>query len=180
MAAIRRMLAVLLLAVVGLGVTATAAQAVNPPVRAQYCDTRDPSLARQETFPTGPLLINNRRLVLRELYRTTGSTIYLETVRRLADAAPASPLVQGGVLTESCDQPGQSCDDNQRQFKGIFMGHLTAAGQRYRSCADTRATTLCNGRDTLNRTRSRWVQSSSAPPGRRTQASALSALLAAS
>ena len=28
------------------------------------------------------------------------------------------------MLTESCDAPGQTCDDNQKQFKGIFARYL--------------------------------------------------------
>src|SRR5215211_2316020 len=49
---------------------------------------------------------------------TTGST-------GPADAALNSALlVRAGVLTESCDHGTATCDDNQKQFKGIFMRYL--------------------------------------------------------
>ncbi|WP_432824484.1 glycoside hydrolase family 76 protein [Dactylosporangium sp. CA-092794] len=114
-----------------------------------------------------------------ELYRATGSATYQDAARRLGTAALASPLVQGGVLTESCD-PAGTCDDNQKQFKGIFMRYLAEAGPQFQSFADTQAATLWNGRDSLNRVSSRWAQSASAPPDWRTQAAALQALLVAS
>ncbi|MFG2387201.1 glycoside hydrolase family 76 protein [Streptomyces avermitilis] len=60
-----------------------------------------------------------------ELWRTTGDSSLLTTARTLADAAISSPaLTSNGVLTESCDLGSASCDDNQKQFKGIFMRHF--------------------------------------------------------
>jgi hypothetical protein len=114
-----------------------------------------------------------------ELFRATGSTAYQDAARRLGTAAVTSPLVQGGVLTESCDRTGQTCDDNQKQFKGVFMRYLAEAGQQFQSFADTQANGLWNGRDPMNRIGSRWAPPAS-PPDWRTQASALSALLVAS
>jgi len=114
-----------------------------------------------------------------ELFRATGSTAYQDAARRLGTAALNSSLVQGGVLTESCDRTGQTCDDNQKQFKGVFMRYLTEAGQQFQSFADAQATSLWNGRDPMNRIGSRWAPPAS-PPDWRTQASALSALLVAS
>ncbi|GAA4260606.1 glycoside hydrolase family 76 protein [Dactylosporangium darangshiense] len=114
-----------------------------------------------------------------ELFRATGSTAYQDAARRLGTAALNSSLVQGGVLTESCDRSGQTCDDNQKQFKGVFMRYLAEAGQQFQSFADTQATGLWNGRDPMNRIGSRWAPPA-APPDWRTQASALSALLVAS
>src|SRR5882724_1708443 len=35
-----------------------------PQVCALYCDTRDPSLARQETFPVGQKTVNGRQVML--------------------------------------------------------------------------------------------------------------------
>src|SRR5690349_18665273 len=55
-----------LLAVV-LTIAAIAPPAVQPlaaPVCAVYCDTRDPSLAREETFPVAEKVVNGRRIVL--------------------------------------------------------------------------------------------------------------------
>ncbi|MGI5241748.1 glycoside hydrolase family 76 protein [Dactylosporangium sp. CA-139066] len=114
-----------------------------------------------------------------ELFRATGSTAYQDAARRLGTAALNSSLVQGGVLTESCDRTGQTCDDNQKQFKGVFMRYLAEAGQQFQSFADAQAASLWNGRDPMNRVGSRWAPPAS-PPDWRTQASALSALLAAS
>ncbi|MFD8257531.1 glycoside hydrolase family 76 protein [Streptomyces griseoluteus] len=60
-----------------------------------------------------------------ELWRSTGSSRYLDAAKRLADAALSSTaLTRDGVLTESCDVGGASCDDNQKQFKGVFVRHL--------------------------------------------------------
>ncbi|WP_432968565.1 glycoside hydrolase family 76 protein [Dactylosporangium sp. CA-233914] len=112
-----------------------------------------------------------------ELYRATGTATYQDAARRLGTAALNSSLVHSGILTESCD-PGQSCDDNQKQFKGVFMRYLAEAGQ-FQSFADTQANTLWSGRDPMNRIGSHWAPPSS-PPDWRTQASALQALLVAS
>ncbi|MEV4516921.1 glycoside hydrolase family 76 protein [Dactylosporangium sp. NPDC049525] len=112
-----------------------------------------------------------------ELYRATGTTAYLDRARQLGAAALASPLVRSGVLTESCDVTGQTCDDNAKQFKGIFMGYLAEAGTQFSSFRTNQANTVWNGRDTLNRVSSRWAASSTAVADWRTQASALSAVL---
>ncbi|MFD0591762.1 hypothetical protein ACFQZ4_03645 [Catellatospora coxensis] len=56
------LMTVLLVAAAGT-VVATPASAA-PAVCALYCDTRDPSLARQETFPVPEVNLNGRRLVL--------------------------------------------------------------------------------------------------------------------
>jgi hypothetical protein len=123
-----------------------------------------------------------------EVWRATGDSSALATARRLADAAVASPaLVSGGVLTESCDTATASCDDNGKQFKGVFMRYLqdlnSVTGNAYGSFAATQANTLWStDRDSLNRLGERWSggQSGPNPVDWRTQASALSALLAAS
>ncbi|MFJ8001030.1 glycoside hydrolase family 76 protein [Streptomyces sp. NPDC096310] len=121
-----------------------------------------------------------------QLWRSTGSGRYLDTARRLADAAISSPaLTTGGVLTESCDLGTRSCDDNQKQFKGIFMRHLSdladatgsASYQAYiRRQADSVWST---DRDSLNRLGQRWAGASPNPADWRTQAGALEALTAA-
>lgn len=83
-----------------------------------------------------------------ELWRTTGDGSLLTTARTLADAAISSPtLTSGGVLTESCDVGSASCDDNQKQFKGIFMRNFadlakaTGSGT-YQSYVQKQADTL--------------------------------------
>ncbi|WP_037627607.1 glycoside hydrolase family 76 protein [Streptomyces aureus] len=123
-----------------------------------------------------------------EVWRATGSAATLATARRLADAALASPsLVSAGVLTESCDAPASDCDDNAKQFKGIFMRYLqdldSVTGHAYRAFATTQADTVWStDRDSLNRLGQRWSGGGSGthPNTRdwRTQASGLSALLA--
>ncbi|WP_433888947.1 glycoside hydrolase family 76 protein [Streptomyces sp. CA-111067] len=124
-----------------------------------------------------------------EVWRATGDSAALSTARRLADAATVSPaLVSGGVLTESCDTVDASCDDNAKQFKGVFMRYLddlnSATGGAYAAFARTQADSVWNAdRDSLVRLGERWAGADPAahPNVRdwRTQASALSALLAA-
>ncbi|MFI6335730.1 glycoside hydrolase family 76 protein [Streptomyces sp. NPDC050535] len=121
-----------------------------------------------------------------ELWRSTGSGRYLDTAKRLADAAISSPaLTRGGVLTESCDVGTASCDDNQKQFKGIFMRHFgdlasATTSNTYRAYVTKQADSIWAGdRDTLNRLGQRWSGTSPNPSDWRTQASALEALTAA-
>jgi hypothetical protein len=124
-----------------------------------------------------------------EVYRATGDAADLSQARTLATAALSSPaLVTGGILTESCDSTSADCDDNAKQFKGVFMRYLedldSVTGGAYSSFAATQANAVWNSdRDSLNRLGVRWNgQGSSAHPDTadwRTQASALSALLAA-
>lgn len=124
-----------------------------------------------------------------EIWRATGDASALATARRLADAANASPaLTSGGILTESCDAPSSDCDDNAKQFKGVFMRYLQdldpAIGGAYASFARTQADSVWSrDRDSLDRLGERWAGGgTSAHPDVadwRTQASALSALLAA-
>jgi predicted alpha-1,6-mannanase (GH76 family) len=118
-----------------------------------------------------------------EVWRATGNAGILTQARRLADAGTTAPqLVQSGLLTESCD-PTNTCDDNQKQFKGIFIRYLTeldqATGGAYGGFLRTQSNAVWNAdRDSLNRAGERW--SGANPNGRdwRTQASALSAVLA--
>jgi Glycosyl hydrolase family 76 len=124
-----------------------------------------------------------------EIWRATGDANALSTARRLADAAVASPsLVTNGILTESCDAPTADCDDNGKQFKGVFMRYLqdlnSATGNAYGAFARTQADTVwTDDRDALNQLGERWAGggTSDHPNVRdwRTQASGLSALLAA-
>lgn len=123
-----------------------------------------------------------------EIWRATGDSSALATARRLADAAVASPsLVTAGVLTEPCDTASSGCDDNGKQFKGIFMRYLqdldSVTGDAYGTFAHTQAQAVWNDdRDTLDRLGERWAGpgDGSAPDAWdwRTQASAVSALLA--
>jgi Predicted glycosyl hydrolase len=123
-----------------------------------------------------------------ELWRATRDPQILTTVRKLADAAiSADGLVANGVLTESCDALDQTCDDNGKQFKGIFMRYWTdlvdtTHDQGYASFLDTQAETLWNDdRDAAGRLGTRWSGATSDDHPNvfdwRTQASALSALI---
>jgi hypothetical protein len=118
-----------------------------------------------------------------ELWRATGVTSYLDAARRLADAA-MSRLTSGGVLVESCDA-ANSCDDNQKQFKGIFMRYFgdlaNATGSAtYRAFAQKQADALWGAdRDSLNRVGERWAGGTPNVTDWRTQASGLEAVLAA-
>ncbi|MER7180434.1 glycoside hydrolase family 76 protein [Streptomyces hyaluromycini] len=121
-----------------------------------------------------------------ELWKSTGDGSLLTTARTLADAAISSPaLTVGGVLTESCDVGSASCDDNQKQFKGIFLRNLadlaTATGAgTYRSYVQNQADTLwARDRTALNALGERWAGTSPNQTDWRTQASALGALTAA-
>jgi hypothetical protein len=125
-----------------------------------------------------------------EVWRATGSANALAASRRLADSAMSSSvLTKGGLLTESCDAPARTCDDNGKQFKGVFMRYLgdlaDATGVAgYRAYARTQADGLWGAdRDPLNRIGERWNgQSPAAYPNAfdwRTQASGLGALIAA-
>lgn len=121
-----------------------------------------------------------------ELWKTTGDTSMLTTARTLADAAISnSQLTVGGVLTESCDVGSASCDDNQKQFKGIFMRNFAdlakATGSTtYRAYIQKQADTLwALDRSTLNALGERWAGTSPNQTDWRTQASTLGALSAA-
>ncbi|MDT0212405.1 GH92 family glycosyl hydrolase [Rothia sp. ARF10] len=125
-----------------------------------------------------------------ELWRATGDAEVLATVRRLTDSAIGSPaLVKDGVLTEKCDAVDATCDDNAKQFKGVFMRYLMDANDtlkdpRYQAFVDRQATSVWTlDRDGEGRLGQRWSGADSvAHPNVfdwRTQASALSALIAA-
>ena len=124
-----------------------------------------------------------------EMYKATGNSADLTEAKYLANSAVgSSALVSNGLLTESCDNLSSTCDDNQEQFKGIFMRELgnlnTATGGTYTSFINTQINSLWNAdRNSLNDFGERWSgQTSSSNPSVsdwRTQASALEALLAA-
>lgn len=121
-----------------------------------------------------------------ELWRGTGDTRMLDAAKRLADAALTRPqLTRDGVLTESCDTGTRTCDDNQKQFKGVFMRYLadlaaTTDSATYRTYADRQADSLwTTARDPLNDLGQRWSGTSPNQQDWRTQASALEALTAA-
>lgn len=123
-----------------------------------------------------------------ELYRATGDVEVLATARELADAGTTAPdLVSDGILTEKCDVAGD-CDDNAKQFKGIFMRYLddlddSLDDHPYRKFVDRQASSVwAHDRDGDDRLGLRWAGGSGTEKANvfdwRTQASALSALLA--
>ncbi|MBP2325201.1 hypothetical protein JOF56_005586 [Kibdelosporangium banguiense] len=112
---------------------------------------------------------------LMEVWRATGETRLLDTARRLADSA-VTGLTRNGILTESCDIGTSSCDDNQKQFKGIFMRYLAELGHQQFTARQS-ASIWAADRDPLNRIGQRWAGGSPNQTDWRTQASALSALL---
>ncbi len=123
-----------------------------------------------------------------EVWRATHDPSVLSTTRRLADAAIASPLlVTNGILSESCDVTSTTCDDNGKQFKGVFMRYLmdaadTTRDPRYRSFIRTQATSIWTADRHGSQLGERWSGADDAAfPNAfdwRTQASALSALIA--
>jgi predicted alpha-1,6-mannanase (GH76 family) len=123
-----------------------------------------------------------------ELYRATGDASVLATAEALADAGTSNAaLVTNGILTESCDTLTASCDDNQKQFKGVFMRYLMDLSDvtgSYQSFVQTQADTIWSqDRDASNNLGERWSGTTSTDYPNvfdwRTQASALSALIAA-
>ncbi|APG05525.1 glycoside hydrolase family 76 [Luteibacter rhizovicinus DSM 16549] len=123
-----------------------------------------------------------------ELWRATRDPQILNSVRRLADAAIGpDALVTEGVLSETCDAADQTCDDNAKQFKGIFMRYWTdlvdtTHERRYAAFLDQQATNLWqNDRDAAGRFGTRWSGATNDDHPNvfdwRTQASALSALI---
>jgi predicted alpha-1,6-mannanase (GH76 family) len=119
-----------------------------------------------------------------EAWRATGDTTLLTAALRLADAA-LTGLTTDGVLTESCDVGARTCDDNQKQFKGIFSRYLadltTVTGTTaYRQFATHQADVIwARDRDPQNRIGQRWAGGSPNQLDWRTQASGLGALTSA-
>jgi len=123
-----------------------------------------------------------------ELWRATRDPKILASVQQLADAAIGpNGLVSNGILTESCDATDQTCDDNGKQFKGIFMRYWTdlvdtTHAPRYAAFLEQQAESIWNDdRDAADRLGTRWsgVTNNDHPNvfDWRTQASALSALI---
>ena len=123
-----------------------------------------------------------------ELWRATKDPHILASVQRLADAAmSSSALVTDGILTETCDATDQTCDDNGKQFKGIFMRYWTdlvdtTRDRQYAAFLDQQAESIWrNDRDAAGRLGTRWSGATTDDHPNlfdwRTQASALSALI---
>ena len=123
-----------------------------------------------------------------ELWRATRDPQVLTSVRRLADAAIGpNALVTDGVLTETCDAADQTCDDNGKQFKGIFMRYWTdlvdtTHDRRYAAFLDQQAASIWDDdRDAAGRLGTRWSGATNDDHPNvfdwRTQASALSVLI---
>ncbi|MDI5976851.1 glycoside hydrolase family 76 protein, partial [Amycolatopsis magusensis] len=119
---------------------------------------------------------------LLEAWRATGDGALLDMAGRLADAA-VTGLTRDGVLTESCDAGTNTCDDNQKQFKGIFsryLADLAGVTGRYGEFTTRQAASIWSrARDPLNRIGQRWAGASPDQVDWRTQASGLGALVAA-
>jgi predicted alpha-1,6-mannanase (GH76 family) len=111
---------------------------------------------------------------LAEVGRATGDTRFLDAAQRLADSALAG-LTRDGILVESCDVGQHSCDDNQKQFKGIFVRYLAELGYQP-FLARQAASIWTSDRDALNRIGQRWAGGSPNQTDWRTQASGLGAL----
>ncbi|WP_249162182.1 glycoside hydrolase family 76 protein [Actinospica acidithermotolerans] len=124
-----------------------------------------------------------------EMYRATGSPADLTEAKYLADSAiNSTSLVTNGILTESCDTLTATCDDDQKEFKGIFMDYLgdlnSVVGGTYSSFINTQINALwADDRTTLNQIGERWSGGTSTSNPNvfdwRTQSAALEALLAA-
>ena len=123
-----------------------------------------------------------------ELWRATRDPHILASVQHLADAAIGpNALVTDGILTETCDATDQTCDDNGKQFKGIFMRYWTdlvdtTHDRRYAAFLDQQAQNIWNNdRDAAGRLGTRWSGATTDDHPNvfdwRTQASALSALI---
>jgi predicted alpha-1,6-mannanase (GH76 family) len=123
-----------------------------------------------------------------ELWRATRDPRILASVQHLADAAIGSnALASNGILTETCDAADQTCDDNGKQFKGIFMRYWTELvdsthDRRYAAFLDQQADSIWNNdRDAAGRLGTRWSGATTDDHPNvfdwRTQASALSALI---
>jgi predicted alpha-1,6-mannanase (GH76 family) len=123
-----------------------------------------------------------------ELWRATRDPQVLNSVRRLADAAIGpDALVTNGVLSEACDDADQTCDDNGKQFKGIFMRYWTdlvdtTHDRGYAAFLGQQAESVWNDdRDAAGRLGTRWSGATNDDHPNvfdwRTQASGLSALI---
>jgi predicted alpha-1,6-mannanase (GH76 family) len=123
-----------------------------------------------------------------ELWRATRDPKTLSSVKQLADAAIGpNALVTNGILTESCDATDQTCDDNGKQFKGIFMRYWTdlvdtTHDSRYAAFLEQQAESIWDDdRDAAGRLGTRWSGATNNDHPNvfdwRTQASALSALI---
>lgn len=93
-------------------------------------------------------------------------------------------LTSGGGLTERRDVGQNTCDDNQKQFKGTLMRYLTdltdvTGSAAYHQFARRQAESIWTAdRDQLNRIGQRWAGGSPNQLDWRTQASGLGALTA--
>ncbi len=61
---------------------------------------------------------------LAELSKDTGDQNYLQLAERIANAATSNLVDAHGILQEPCEASGQTCDQDQEQFKGIFVRYL--------------------------------------------------------
>jgi predicted alpha-1,6-mannanase (GH76 family) len=126
---------------------------------------------------------------LSALFQITGDRDYLTRAEAIATAT-LGQLTAAGILTEPCESAGSACDEDQAQFKGIFVRYLydfwlqdrslLATDQQpdYRAFILANAASIWSHRNPSGQFGLRWAAPCTGPtPGR--QGSALDTLIAA-
>ncbi len=90
------------------------------------CTTVDPK-SFPWTYTQGVILGG-----LCEIYQATGDLSYIDAALPFADVTLATMVWPDGVLQERCEVPTEDCNNDAKQFKGIFMRYL---GQLYATLA---------------------------------------------
>jgi predicted alpha-1,6-mannanase (GH76 family) len=126
---------------------------------------------------------------LAALFQITGDRDYLTRGEAIA-AAALSGLTSAGILAEPCEASPKPCDEDQAQFKGIFVRYLydfwlqdrqfLVAGQQpdYRAFILANAASVWSHRNASAQFGLRWAAPCAGPTPAR-QSSALDALVAA-
>jgi len=126
---------------------------------------------------------------LAAMYQITGDRAYLTQGEAIAQATLGT-LTAAGILAEPCETAGKPCDEDQAQFKGIFVRYLydfwlqdrqfLLADQQpdYRAFILANATSIWNHRNASGQFGLRWAAPCDHPTPAR-QSSALDTLIAA-
>jgi predicted alpha-1,6-mannanase (GH76 family) len=119
---------------------------------------------------------------LAALFQITGDHGYLTQGEAIAQATLGG-LTTAGILTEPCEAAGQTCNEDQAQFKGIFVRYLYDFWQQdrqpaYRTFILANAASAWNHRNSSGQFGLRWTAPCDHPTPAR-QASALDTLIAA-